>query len=140
MSKRSARHRVKRNQQLIEAQRLLESHSLDTKPEKTLVQNLSGEKDNLVFERNDQYESSISTRRIIGDSLMDNELFKRTKAVKKSSNFKDFGDRNDASYMSLSQPYRDTSNKTDFNLDNPRYLMSKGKGEGANAQYNQNNM
>ena len=83
MSKRSAHHRVKRNQQLLEAQRLLESHSMDSKPRNNPLESSSRGKGKLMYEvngeSNDHREPSVSTNRLVADSIiLENKLTDKT--------------------------------------------------------------
>lgn len=80
LSKRSAHHRVKRSQQLLEAQRLLDSHNVDTNERQE-----HGEKSKLIYETGNQGVSRDQTNANFGDYVNQNN---RQVATKKNVPYK----------------------------------------------------
>ena len=79
MSKRSAHHRVKRNQQLIEAQRLLENHAMTDNSNEG--KRKLREHSNITNEVNEQLESHQSTKladNIVLQGKNDNRMIERS--------------------------------------------------------------
>jgi hypothetical protein len=95
MSRRSAHHRVKRNQQLIEAQRLLENHTMTDNT--SHLERKLGENDDESNEGVDEFESMIQTKfenKINGDSKKNlnsgkSEFGERTRVLIGSSAYRE---------------------------------------------------